>query len=329
MIKTESKYFIFGPAKNYNIKYYIKYLISVLFDFFYNFVILFSSKKYATKKKYYTAICAIFKDESKNLDEWIEFHKIVGIEHFYMYNNFSNDNYKEILDKHIASGYLTLIEWPIKNGQFSAYENFYECYRNETSWVIFLDLDEFITPFENKSINQWISKFSKYPSVILYWKMFGSSGKINHDFDKLTIEQYSVCWKKMYNIGKSFINTNYEIAFFDSMVHHATTIKLKLFNKYILIPSVNEFKCFIKYDIHRVGFFNKSFTIQINHYWSKSYEYYINNKVQRGDVNNHERTIDTFYAHEIKNNAVDHKIFKYIILLKNKLKSFHPTVCNE
>jgi hypothetical protein len=255
------------------------------------------------------------------LIEWIEFHKIIGIQHIYLYNNFSTDDYNTILKNYIYDGYITLEDWPFENGQFTAYEHFYKNYRYESKWVIFLDLDEFITPFQHININDWISKFNFYPSVIIYWKMFGSSGKIEHDFNSLTIEQYTVSWDKMYNIGKSFINTDFDILNFGSMVHHATTTKINLFFFNIDIPPINEFKRFVKYDIHRVGIFNKKFSMQINHYWSKSYNYYLENKVKRGDVNNHERTIETFYAHELKNNSSDFKIFRYIILLKSKLVS--------
>lgn len=320
MTKSQNRYFIFGPTKKYDLKHYVKIFILFFVDFYFK-TLLFLISKRKINRKYYTSICAIFKNESHNLVEWLEFHKLLGIEHIYLYNNFSNDNYQAVLYNYIKDGYVTIEEWPFENAQFTAYEHYYNNYRYETQWVIFLDLDEFITPFYEININEWIKKFNYYPSVIVYWKMFGSSGKIEHDFNSLTIEQYTISWDKMYNIGKSFINTDFDISTFDAMVHHATTTKIKLFNFKIKFPPINEFKRFVKYDIHRVGIFNKEFSIQINHYWSKSYNYYLENKVKRGDVNNHERTIETFFAHEIKNNASDFKIFKYIILLKNKLVS--------
>ena len=42
--------------------------------------------------KYYFSICAIFKDESLSIKEWIEYHKLIGVEHFYLYNNNSTDS---------------------------------------------------------------------------------------------------------------------------------------------------------------------------------------------------------------------------------------------
>lgn len=38
------------------------------------------------------SICAIMKDEGPYLVEWLEFHKLVGVEKFYLYDNSSNDN---------------------------------------------------------------------------------------------------------------------------------------------------------------------------------------------------------------------------------------------
>ncbi|MCZ2486953.1 glycosyltransferase family 92 protein [Aquirufa antheringensis] len=316
MRKKENNYFIFGPEVDYNFKFYVKVLLSYFLDFYFS-VILNIINKTVSNKKYKISICTIFKNESHNFHEWVEYHRIIGIEHFYLYNNFSDDDYLEVLTPYIEEGLVTLINWPFPMGQFSAYENFYKNYYSDSSWIIFLDLDEFITLLNKDNLFDWLEQFKLYPGVILYWKMFGTSGLYEHDFNKLTIEQYHVCWPKMYNIGKTFINTNFKIAFFDSMVHHSPVFKIKLFCFNILIPSINEFKRFFIYDFHRVGFLNSNFSVQINHYWSKSYNYYVERKLKRGDVNNHERNINIFYAHEENNSSSDYSIFRNIIKLKS------------
>lgn len=317
-LKKESNYFIYDQPVVIDYKFYIKRLFLFILDIVYKIILKLYNNK-TKDKEYGVSICAIFKNEAHNMKEWIEFHKIVGVEHFFLYNNFSNDNYLEVLDSYVKDGLVTLIEWPVEKGQFPAYEHFYENYRSSTNWVTFLDLDEFVTPFYKKTISEWLVNYKNYPCVVLYWKMFGSSGKIQHDFDKLTTEQYIVGWDKMSTVGKVFLNTDFDIASFDDNVHHATVVKIKLFRRFFSIPPINEFKKTIKWDIHRTGFFNKSFTIQINHYWSKSFGYYFENKVKRGDVNNHDRTIDQFYYTEFFNSASDYKIFRYLIELRRAL----------
>ena len=61
--------------------------------------------------KYQLALCAIFKNEAPYLKEWIEFHKLVGVEHFYLYNNESDDNYLEVLKPYLETNQVDLIDW--------------------------------------------------------------------------------------------------------------------------------------------------------------------------------------------------------------------------
>ncbi len=51
--------------------------------FYYKIVFRFC-KIEQRKCKFNVSLCAIFKDEADYLKEWIEFHRIVGVEHFYM-----------------------------------------------------------------------------------------------------------------------------------------------------------------------------------------------------------------------------------------------------
>src|SRR6185437_4229751 len=47
--------------------------------------------------KYPLAVCAIFREEAPFLDEWIAFHHGIGVRHFYLYNNFSSDHFRQVL----------------------------------------------------------------------------------------------------------------------------------------------------------------------------------------------------------------------------------------
>ncbi len=53
-----------------------------------------------------------FKNAARFLPEWIEFHQIVGFEHFYLYNNNSTDDYLSALRPYRDEGSVTLYEWP-------------------------------------------------------------------------------------------------------------------------------------------------------------------------------------------------------------------------
>ena len=320
-MKNENDIFVHDRKQIKTIKYYIKRLFLPLFDVFYKLILFLNWRKIkkdtiSNKKKYSFSICAIFKDEELSLKEWVEYHRLVGVDHFYLYNNLSTDNYKVILEPYIEEGIVDLIDWILPPpSQFPAYEDCFNKYRTETQWITFIDLDEYICPFYELTIKDWISKYEMYPSVLLYWKMFGTSGLIEHDSNKLITEQYFICWEKFDDVGKVCFNTSFEVE--DITNHHLMHAKVAFLWGKIVIPPINEFYLFIRNGIHRVGFNRiEDFTIQLNHYWSKSYSLYLTNKILRGDVNNHIRNTDFFYLHEKHNKSFDYKIWRYMIKLK-------------
>ena len=51
--------------------------------------------------KVYLSITAVLQNEAPYIKEWIEYHRLVGVERFYIYDNESTDNVKEILKPYI------------------------------------------------------------------------------------------------------------------------------------------------------------------------------------------------------------------------------------
>ena len=105
------------------------------------------------RKKYNLSVCAIFKNESKNLREWIEYHQLVGVDHFYLYENGSTDSFLKVLRPYINKKIVTVVPWPDKiekqtgdklfqwvlSTQVTAYENAIHLYaKRETEWLVFL-----------------------------------------------------------------------------------------------------------------------------------------------------------------------------------------------
>lgn len=315
-LKTQDNIFIFDNPQNRNFKFWIKNLISYILNIAYHLILKIFQPNYPiTPPKYNVTLCAIFKNEAPYLKEWILYHKLIGIDHIYLYNNLSEDNYLNILQEFIDNQFVTLTEWPIPQGQVSSYKHWYDNYRQETKWNCFLDIDEFICPYYQDNIYEWLKPYSNYPSVGLYWKMFGTSGQMEHNYDRLTIEQYTISWDKYDSIGKIFYNTLYDIEDFHPNIMHYVQCSIKCFGKTIPIPPVNEFGYFFnKYSIHHA---KKEFSIQVNHYWSRSFKSY-EAKHKRGDAvfSKSPRDLEYFLFHEKNNRSTDFHIYRFIISLK-------------
>lgn len=136
------------------------------------------------------SICAIMRDEGCYLMEWLEFHKLVGVERFYLYNNNSVDNTQDIVIPYIQTGEVIFHDWPMHPGQISAYEHCLKHYGRESEWMAFIDLDEFLFATEKNDIREVLEEFKDYPAVVVNWLCFGSSGHIKRP-KGLQVENYT------------------------------------------------------------------------------------------------------------------------------------------
>ena len=129
--------------------------------------------------KYYLSVCAIFRNEAAYLREWIEFHGLMGVEHFYLYNNLSDDEYSSVLKSYVDQEIVTLLDWPEtwrRKTQSDAYKDCLDRYRHESRWIAFIDLDEFLFAPNAESLPDVLSKYESFPGIVVNWQVYGSSG---------------------------------------------------------------------------------------------------------------------------------------------------------
>lgn len=122
------------------------------------------------------AICLRFKNEARFLSEWLDYYLAAGVKHFFLYNNFSIDNYQEVLRPYEARGVVTVIDWPRIPASPEAENDCIGRARGRFEWVGFLDADEFVVVRNGQSIPEFLSKFLNVPAVALHWYYYGSSG---------------------------------------------------------------------------------------------------------------------------------------------------------
>lgn len=136
------------------------------------------------------SIVAIVKDEP-DLREWIEYHKLVGVDHFYLYDNCEGESQ---LDSFVTGDNVTVIEWPGWGQQLPAYNHFLksDCAR-WTNWAAFIDADEYLVPVKTDYLSSFLPPAeSLVGAIVVNWLIFGSSGH-NSRPDGLVIENYQRC----------------------------------------------------------------------------------------------------------------------------------------
>ena len=75
---------------------------------------------------YNFVVCSVFKNESGILEEWLNHYFFHGVDHIYLVNDFSNDDYMPILNK--FSGKITLFHNDIVTKEVGRQVLIYEKY---------------------------------------------------------------------------------------------------------------------------------------------------------------------------------------------------------
>jgi len=137
-------------------------------------------------ENYNLSIASIFKDEAPFMKEWIDYHILQGVEHFYLYNNDSTDNFKSVLRPYIHARVVTLIDWSDRKSdlhgfcfetQPAAYNDAVSRCKKTSKWLAVIDLDEFIIPICENSITEVLEKhFPKSSGICINWQCYGTSG---------------------------------------------------------------------------------------------------------------------------------------------------------
>src|SRR5215467_10145992 len=87
---------------------------------------------------------AILKDEDPFVEEWVAYHRLLGVDHFYLYDNDPRQPLSEILSLH--SEYVTIQPWLIEHDdlryfghtkQLKAYNHSLEHGATLYDWVTF------------------------------------------------------------------------------------------------------------------------------------------------------------------------------------------------
>lgn len=258
----------------------------------------------------YLSIACIAKDEGLYLKEWIEYHRIVGVERFYFYDNESSDNTKEILEPYIRDEVVVYRYVEGKVMQRPVYQDAILKSRGQTRWLALIDLDEFIVPVQKNSIPDFLRDYEQYPGVGINWLCFDHNGHETRpkEHGGLVTANYTRVAKhpeemEGNRIIKSIVNPN-EVVFLDSP--HNFEYK----NSYAVTEN---------YDPawYKTKYYSGS-KIRINNYCRKSIEEY-KQKMSRGCAwNRHNANYKEGRVYIFENIETDHDytIQKYMPALK-------------
>lgn len=137
------------------------------------------------------SICTYCKDETPYLEEWLNFHRCVGVDHFYIYDNLSKIPVTETLKKYINAGFVDVIDFPGPGRQLQVHQHYIDNFKTQSEWCAFIDIDEFIVPKSTDNIKDILKNYQPYGALCVPWVKFSSSGHLQKPVG-LVMESYTL-----------------------------------------------------------------------------------------------------------------------------------------
>lgn len=144
---------------------------------------------------YDLAVVTIMKNEAPYIKEWVEYHLLAGVDHFYIYDNEDSDAQLKVLQPYIERGLVTHIPFQGKSRQMEAYNHAVKNYKFFCRYLAWIDADEFIFPNSNCSIvevvDEILTSFPGASGLAANIFTFGSNGQDRADYSKGVLERFT------------------------------------------------------------------------------------------------------------------------------------------
>ena len=250
----------------------------------------------------YLALCLYCRDENSYLEEWLEYHFSIGIDHVIIYDNSSFKPIKlTIKELGFAHKVTVLSDSNQEPGRVClAYRNCLAEYSRAFKWIGFIDTDEFLVPKTTPNMASFLADYEHFASLGIFWYCFGSNG--HHKRQPLITEAFTKRSGDGFHANahiKSIVNTDFTAVVPPLDPHHFK------FHPGFSCVDENETELRGPKGIH------VSKKIQLNHYVLRSRDEW-NEKMARGSPNHGKgKTIDFFKEYDaVCNRFCDDEILR-------------------
>jgi hypothetical protein len=271
-------------------------------------------------------VAAIVKNESQYIGEWMQFHALQGVCHFYIYDNGCTDDTLEVARRHAVGTQCTIIPWRTfllaEEHNFSiqalAYAHALCNFGSHFRWMAFIDVDEFLFSPTGRPLPAVLNDLSHLPAISVPWTNFGPSGHETKP-EGLVVENYTECAqhplhpKQRSLLRYKSIVDPAEVSGMGS--HHFPLKKLGL-------VSLNERGDTLNLHSNTDPAFVATDLLRLNHYFTRSREE-MAQRLAKGRVSRNGQVVDNYLKRRLDAYAVqtarDETILQFVPELKRRM----------
>lgn len=129
-------------------------------------------------------VAAIVKNEAPYIIEWIAHHRLQGVTHFFIADNNSADQSRDVLQQLSDHGVVSWVPWPDTPGekpQVPAYRHILSRFGSLVDWMAYLDADEYLWQTTDPCLGDYLAGTpADVGAIALNWATYGSSDQYFH-----------------------------------------------------------------------------------------------------------------------------------------------------
>ena len=186
-------------------------------------------------KNFKICLCTIGKKENLYALEFVNHYKNLGYNHIFIYDNndINDERFEEVIDKHIKTNYVSIINFRGfigRRGENPHFYAYYDCYKKNNKiykWLSFFDFDEYLrfkTP--NETIQNFLYKkrFNKCICIKINWLMYSDNNLLYYQNKSLNQRFLTPIYDDpRNNVIKSTVRGNLKINYWENMRNPHTT----------------------------------------------------------------------------------------------------------
>ena len=300
----------------------------------------------------YCGLCCFAKDEDWYIEEWVNYHLLLGFDKIILYDNHSKiplkSLFKEEIDQNRVIVHETNGDYIGTKAQGMSYTHCFKNYCNDFMWIGVIDADEIILLKQHNNIKEFLAEFENYGGVLLNWVYYGNPNLEKRGTKSQIHNFIYTIPNSTVTIGKSIVRPNcveefkgphgprYKKPFFPVNTEHLP-LDYQTYSGPICLDSaqINHYYFRTKEDflLKKSKWLDAGLEIKyiydeaIKNYTvldetaSKNYNYLINNKRKELDINfNTTEELVSFFTHIINSPKLSNEIK---ILLSNNAYKFN------
>lgn len=262
--------------------------------------------------RYDLTIASIFQNEAPYLKEWIEFHRIIGVQHFVLVDDRSTDDCMAVLRPYIDAGEVELLTLPCPEPWHGRAWTTFQCavlqsickqQRGVSRWLALIDLDEFIVPMETEDLLEVLDEHEARGGLYVRWESFGTSHVPRLSSDDLLTERMYLRWRFIPGrdvLGKSIVKPH--------------RVRKAGIHRCELLPGYD-------YGDSNPGMESASPRLKLHHYWSRDEHFLLREKLPRMvRIKGWEIDDDKIaFFKELFNEVPDHSMNRFVPELRKRV----------